>query len=240
MSGSPAFVVEHIGAPALGEVRRAGRRGVKRLAQAMMPQSVIVWHGPGRPPAGARSGASPVALTFDDGPDPMTRDYLAVLADLGVRATFFLVGSRCVQHPRMVSEIHDAGHELAVHGYTHRRFTTLRSREIADELGHTRDLLPETRQPLVRPPHGAVSFRSLFTCARRGFTTVLWSHDSGDARTDRSEDVVKTFERGAVERGDISLLHEGQRWTLHALPRIVSRLKDEGHAPVTVGELLHG
>jgi peptidoglycan/xylan/chitin deacetylase (PgdA/CDA1 family) len=241
MFGSSSMsVVETIGAPALGEVRRAGRRSVKRLAQAMMPPSVIVWRGPARPPETSPHGGSPVALTFDDGPDAMTSDYLAVLSDLGVRATFFLVGSRCAEHPGMVAEIRDAGHELAIHGYTHRRFTTLAPKEIEDELGRTRELLPASRRALVRPPHGAVSFRSLFACVRGGFTTVMWSHDSGDARTESSDDVVHAFERGVVEPGDISLLHEGQPWTLHALPRIVARLKDEGHAPVTVGELLHG
>ena len=54
-----------------------------------MPTSLVVWRGNG---AGSIGNGPRVALTFDDGPDAMTPEYLAVLSELGVRATFFLVG----------------------------------------------------------------------------------------------------------------------------------------------------
>jgi peptidoglycan/xylan/chitin deacetylase (PgdA/CDA1 family) len=41
-----------------------------------------------------------------------------------------------------------------------------------------------------------------------------------------------------VRPGEIVLLHEGQRWTLAALPRILAGLKGAGFELVTVGELL--
>jgi hypothetical protein len=40
-----------------------------------------------------------VALTFDDGPDELTPNYLEVLDDLGVPATFFVSGENVVKHP---------------------------------------------------------------------------------------------------------------------------------------------
>jgi peptidoglycan/xylan/chitin deacetylase (PgdA/CDA1 family) len=83
-----------------------------------------------------------------------------------------------------------------------------------------------------------VSLGSLVTCARAGFTTVLWSLDSGDWRTKRAEDVVQAVVGHDVEPGAIVLFHEGQPWTLEALGTIVARLKDAGHELVTVGELL--
>jgi peptidoglycan/xylan/chitin deacetylase (PgdA/CDA1 family) len=172
----------------------------------------------------------------------MTPEYLSVLSDLGVRATFFLVGRQCARHPELVKRIAAEGHEVAAHGYTHRRFPSLGVRELEEELRKTQKLLPPTqgRKPLLRPPHGAVSISSLLTCARAGFTTVLWSHDSGDSRTERSEDVARAFEPGSPHAGDIVLMHEGQPWTIDALPRVVRRLKERGHALVSVGELLHG
>jgi peptidoglycan/xylan/chitin deacetylase (PgdA/CDA1 family) len=213
-----------------------GKNRAKALAQALVPPSVAVWNG--RKRRGASRG---VALTFDDGPTTLTRDYLSVLGRFDAKATFFVVGEQCVKHPELVHDVAKAGHELAGHGYTHRRFTELSAPELRDELERTRALLPEShrRRPLVRPPHGAVSLASTIACARAGFTLVLWSHDSGDWCTERSDDVVRSFDR-ALEPGAIVLFHEGQDWTLHALPEILGTLRKAGHELVTVGELLAG
>jgi peptidoglycan/xylan/chitin deacetylase (PgdA/CDA1 family) len=172
----------------------------------------------------------------------MTPEYLSVLAGLGVRATFFVIGAQCKKRPELVARIAGAGHELGAHGYTHRRFPRLHTRELQSELRDTQRLLPKTSsgKPLVRPPHGAVSVSSMLTCARAGFTTVLWSHDSNDCRTERSSDVVQSFEQLDIRQGDIVLMHEGQRWTIDALPTVVGKLREAGHALVTVGELLDG
>lgn len=208
------------------------RSKAKAVAEAVLPPSIVVWRGKERPRR--------VALTFDDGPTPLTRDYLDVLDQLGARATFFLVGELCAQNPELVREIAARGHELANHGYTHRPFPKLGMRELSRELELTQALLPRTRQgrALVRPPYGAVSPTSLLTCAQQGFTTVLWSLNSGDwVRHDPAE-VAQTFTSRTAAGGDIVLLHEGQPWTMNALPTIVGELKKAGHELVTVSELL--
>jgi peptidoglycan/xylan/chitin deacetylase (PgdA/CDA1 family) len=212
-----------------------GRHHAKALARALVPPSVAVWNGP----KSGRSTSRGVALTFDDGPTPLTPDYLSVLDRFGAKATFFVVGEQCEKHPELVRDVANAGHELAGHGYTHRRFPELSAPELRDELERTRALLPETRlrRPLVRPPHGAVSLASTIACARAGFTLVLWSHDSGDWCTSRPEEVVRSFDQ-ALEPGAIVLFHEGQDWTLDALPEILGTLRKAGHELVTVGELL--
>jgi peptidoglycan/xylan/chitin deacetylase (PgdA/CDA1 family) len=206
----------------------------KALARALIPPTVAVWDGRKR-----RRAPRGVALTFDDGPTTLTRDYLSVLGRFDAKATFFVVGEQCRKHPELVADVAKAGHELAGHGYTHRRFTELSAPELRDELERTHALLPASRhrRPLVRPPHGAVSLTSTIACARAGFTLVLWSHDSGDWCTDRSDEVVRSFNR-PLEPGAIVLLHEGQDWTLQALPEILGTLRKAGHELVTVGELL--
>ena len=208
------------------------RRQAKSVAEAVLPSSVVVWRG--------RKQGRRVALTFDDGPNALTTQYLDVLQQLQARATFFLVGELCEQSPELVRAIAARGHELANHGYTHRPFPKLGGRELSDELSRTQALLPVTRngRALVRPPYGAVSPASLFTCARQGFTTVMWSLNSGDWARHDPDEVAKTFADRAVQDGDIVLLHEGQSWTINALPAIVGELKKAGHELVTVSELL--
>jgi len=220
-------------------LKAKGRHSAKRLAEALLPPEMVVWRGKRER---RRRGAGPgrVALTFDDGPTSLTPEYLAVLDQLGVRATFFVIGELCAEHPELVREIAAQGHELAGHSYTHRRFTELSKQELTDELERTRALLPVSPggRRLVRPPHGAVSLSSMFTCARRGFTTVLWSFNSDDWCDKEASRVEETFRERTPEAGEIVLLHEGQSWTMSALPRIVHALKKAGHELCTVGELL--
>jgi len=213
------------------------RRGAQALAQAVLPKSIVAWRGP-EPQNRSRGGR--VALTFDDGPTPLTYDYLAVLERLGARATFFVVGEQCEKHPEIVAEIAARGHELAGHGYTHRRFTELSPGELTNELVRTQALLPARaqRRPLVRPPHGAMSLCSMLTCSRRGFTTVLWSFNSDDWRNKEASQVEEAFNERTPEAGEIVLLHDGQTWTMNALPRVIGALEQAGHELVTVGELL--
>jgi peptidoglycan/xylan/chitin deacetylase (PgdA/CDA1 family) len=98
------------------------RRTAKALAEALLPASLVVWRGA---PEKRR-----IALTFDDGPDSMTPQYLEVLERAGVRATFFLVGELCEKNPELVRAIAAGGHELGNHGYTHRPFPKLGGREL--------------------------------------------------------------------------------------------------------------
>lgn len=208
-----------------------------------MPESVVAWHGRVGRMATSGSSGRRLALTFDDGPSELTSAYLDVLRRFGARATFFVVGGLCALHPEIVSAIAAGGHELAGHGYTHRPFPGLVADDLRAELTRTSALLPRAsgKRPLVRPPHGAVSLSSIITCARAGFTTALWSHDSGDWRTTRADEVCAAFEGEKLPGpGAIVLLHEGQSWTLDALPRVLGMLSEGGHDLVTVGELLGG
>lgn len=235
------------------ELMAQGRRTAKVVAEQVLPPSLVVFRGAQSKsrrlggevsalPGGLKRRGAPgrVALTFDDGPTPLTERYLDVLARLGVRATFFVVGELCAAHPDWLAAIAAQGHELCGHGYTHRRFTTLSRAELVSELTRTSALLPSrpTGRQLVRPPYGAVSLASLATCALHRFTTVLWSLDCNDWCARDAGEVERTVAAHPSTAGEILLLHEGQQLTLDALPTVVRNLKELGHELVTVGELL--
>ena len=64
---------------------------------------------------------SEVALTIDDGPDPLvTPKVLALLADHGARATFFCVGERVERYAELAREIVHGGHAIENHSQHHR------------------------------------------------------------------------------------------------------------------------
>lgn len=74
-----------------------------------------------------RAGAVPktLALTFDDGPDPVwTPKILDVLEREHVPATFFVIGENALEHPQLLRRIVADGSELGNHSYTHPNLAT--------------------------------------------------------------------------------------------------------------------
>lgn len=61
-----------------------------------------------------------VYLTFDDGPTKNTLKNLEVLKNEGVKATFFVIGELAEQNSDILKQVHDEGHEICIHTYTHK------------------------------------------------------------------------------------------------------------------------
>jgi polysaccharide deacetylase family sporulation protein PdaB len=181
-----------------------------------------------------------IALTFDDGPDPhWTTQYLAVLKEKQVPATFFFIGNLIAKHPQIVQAAIADDHEVGVHSHTHSKLTSLKEAQIRQDLvdaAHT--LYNVTQQTVVyfRPPYGATNSTVNNIAHGLGQTVVTWNVDPRDWATTDSNQIVNQVLR-QVQAGSIILLHEGKAQTLQALPTIIQRLRQEGYEFVTVSEL---
>lgn len=186
------------------------------------------------PTAGKR-----VAITFDDGPDELTPRYLDLLDDLGVPATFFVVGDHVAAHPGMVREYLRRGHQIAGHGYDHTRFTKLDRRALIEQCERTDAALGGqlSGRSWVRPPHGSLDTMSLLALRAAGYVVALWSVDSCDYGDHDPAVLVERCSPAHVSAGDVLLFHEGQQWTLDALPPIVTALQAAGLECVTMHDL---
>jgi len=180
-----------------------------------------------------------VALTFDDGPDDYTERYLDLLDDLGVPATFFLCGANADRRPELVREYIRRGHQLANHGYDHARFTKLSGDALMDQLERTEKALGGqlTGRPWVRPPHGELDVPSFVRILSAGYTIALWSVDAQDYGDKDPTSLAERCSPKHVGPGDVLLMHEGQQWTLDAIPRIVTALHASGYECVTMHDL---
>ena len=178
-----------------------------------------------------------VALTFDDGPDRLTERYLDVLDELGVPATFFILGEHASSRPDMVREYRRRGHQVAGHGYDHTRFNKLGRRDLLDQCARTEAALGGqfSGRPWVRPPHGSLDPTSLLHLVTAGYTIAMWSLDSCDYGTTDADEVIRNC--SSITAGEVVLFHEGQQWTLDALPRIVANLQTAGLECVTMHDL---
>lgn len=180
-----------------------------------------------------------VAITFDDGPDDKTGQYLDLMDELGIPGTFFLLGAHCDARPELTREYVRRGHQIASHGYDHQRFTALGVRELLDQCRRTEDALGGqlTGRAWVRPPHGSLGAASLVSLLGAGYTLAMWTLDSCDYG---EKDPARLAERCAPDKvhpGEVLLFHEGQDWTLAALPRIVKSLQDDGYECVTMQDM---
>jgi len=183
--------------------------------------------------------AKRVALTFDDGPDHMTGRYLDLLDELGVPATFFVIGANADKHPELVRDYMRRGHQVANHGYDHTQFPRLGRRALVDQCTRTDQALngQVTGRPWVRPPHGALDTRSLVTLLASGYTVAMWTLDSNDYKDHDPASLAKRCAPENISPGEVLLFHEGQEWTLEAMPRIVTALQADGYECVTMYDL---
>ena len=68
---------------------------------------------------------------------------LDLFAAAGVSATFFTLGWVAARHPALIRRIHDAGHEIASHGWDHTRVFTLDPARFAADLAQSRKALED-------------------------------------------------------------------------------------------------
>jgi peptidoglycan-N-acetylglucosamine deacetylase len=222
-------------ASALARMALAKGRGktLRTLADAL-PQHVVFQHG-------ARSSKK-IALTFDDGPGPLTRSYLDVLEAAGARGTFFVIGNKCEAEPALLAEIEERGHEVAGHGWSHTPFPELASSALATELKKTTTALGVLRRTsrIVRPPYGRMTPRTLLASYRAGYASAMWSVDPLDWQKESAGAVAAAVFAETLRGGDIVLLHDDRKPTLEAIPEIVRNARLMGFEPATVSEVLSG
>lgn len=180
-------------------------------------------------------------LTIDDGPDILdTPRILALLAEHGARATFFVIGERAAAHPELVRAMVAGGHEVAHHTQTHplAGFWGMPPGAVARELDAGTAALRaaagvEPRR--FRAPAGIKNFWLHAALARRGMVCVGWSARGREAGSRSVEAVVRRALR-RLKPGAIVLLHEGRAvpaaMRVEAIRRVLERLRAEGYACV--------
>jgi peptidoglycan/xylan/chitin deacetylase (PgdA/CDA1 family) len=189
-----------------------------------------------------------VALTFDDGPDPVfTPRILEILAQSGARATFFIIGRQAERHPEIVRAIANAGHEVGNHTYRHRPLWLLPPRQTREEIDRgARVLTAILGQPprYFRPPWGRVNWEAIRHSARVRQRRVLWSLRAEGWLPLASPETIVRLVAEWIHPGAIIGLHDGGglRHTparmAAALPALLGLLHERGYRCLTLSELL--
>ena len=184
-----------------------------------------------------------VALTFDDGPDPVdTPRLLDLLREKGVKATFFVVGQRADRHPEIVRRAWNEGHLIANHTWSHRPlFCFLSPRRLRFEIergSQSIERICGVRTRYFRSPVGLRHPLLRFALQRTGVEFISWRIRSYDTMIKNSGLLARHILSKVASR-DIILMHDrrpkGAHVMLEALPGVIDKLKERGFEFVLVG-----
>ncbi len=224
----------------------ASNHGVLTLG-GLLPKAKIL--GPNithLPQAATAKGQ--IALTFDDGPDPIvTPQILDILEKHQAKATFFCIGHLAEQHPELIKRIVRQGHQVENHSYSHNTtFAFNGSKGISEEIKRTQVILTKLTgytPQFFRPIAGIRNPLLDPVLCKLGMRLVSWSHRSFDTRFKNPHWMLRRLKK-SVAAGNIILLHDGNAARTHegialsvaCLPSFLKSITDAGLTTVTLNE----
>ncbi len=183
-----------------------------------------------------------IAITFDDGPHPKkTTLLLELLKKYNAQASFFMIGKEIEEHSEIVQKVHEAGHFIGNHSYSHSNFFPLfSSKKIIADLTKTQELInniSQEKNKYFRPPFGVTNPLVAKAVSKLNLKTIGWSIRSFDTTSRTTENIIKKVLR-KIKDGDIILLHDTTNKTYAVTQAVLEYSKDREWQVVRVDELL--
>jgi peptidoglycan/xylan/chitin deacetylase (PgdA/CDA1 family) len=172
-----------------------------------------------------------IALTFDDGPDPVkTARILDMLEENGCRASFFLIGGKMKNNAGLVRRMAENGHTIGIHSFSHSSlFPVMSGSRIRDEILASKSLVKEItgrEAKFFRPPFGVTNPRIFRGLKGTAMVVAGWSIRSMDTRGEEATKVVNRIMRKAG-RGEIILLHDTSPHILEILELLLPAIREK-------------
>ncbi len=161
-------------------------------------------------------------LTFDDGPHPtITRDVLALLKKYNARATFFCVGKNAREHPQVIKQMQNEGHQPGNHCYRHESGFQTPSYFYYKSFLKARNYVDSR---LFRPPYGRIKPKQAQALSKKTHI-IMWDILSGDF--DQNLDAHKCARRviQSAQAGSIIVFHDSAKAAPRMLPALEAVLK---------------
>lgn len=183
-----------------------------------------------------------VALTFDDGVDPVrTPKVLGVLKKYNVKACFFVIGEKAEAHPEIIERIVAEGHIIGNHSYSHKSvFPFFPTQKMIADLQKTEDIVHKItglRMKLFRPPFGVTNPFVMQAVQRLRYTPVGWSIRSLDTQNRPVEKIMQRIMR-KTHPGGVILLHDDRPGSDQLTENLVRDLLQQGFSIRRIDKLL--
>lgn len=180
-----------------------------------------------------------VALTYDDGPNPIhTNAILDILEQHDARATFFDLGYLAEKYPDVVKREDALGCEVGSHSWDHKNFSKITDAVIREDVARTdavfRSILGRSPDSF-RPPYGNCDDQ---TKSLIPLPIYLWSVDTLDWKSRNASAVINEVKKIGDLDGKVILMHGIYSSTAEATAYLVPYLQEQGYELVTVSELV--
>lgn len=189
-----------------------------------------------------------VYLTFDDGPsNTVTPFVLDVLKENGVKATFFVLGSRAEFYPELIKRAYDEGHYIANHGYSHVYKKIYASKEeVLNEYNKTEQAIKNAlgkdnyNSHLFRFPGGSAGGKyhnlkseAISLLEQNGIASLDWNCLSGDSEglATKEEILTRVIETSNNKSSVVVLMHDAgdKILTYETLQDVINYFKEQGY-----------
>lgn len=184
-----------------------------------------------------------VALSFDDGPNPMyTTRVLDTLQKENIHAVFFCIGHNIQGNEMLLQRIYDEGHIIGNHSYSHHFWFDMFSSAmmLADMQQMDAAIVDTTgKRPLLfRPPYGVMN-PNLKKAIRNGaYTPVGWNIRSLDTTIKDKQKLLSRI-MNKIKPGAIILLHDPMQITSEILPELIEQIKNRGYRIERLDKMLN-
>lgn len=183
-----------------------------------------------------------IAITFDDGPDPIqTPKVLKVLRERHIPACFFCIGNKIKGNEELLRQIIKEGHSIGNHSFSHSGYFPLYrlKRMHYDLITCQQELEKVTGQPVqwFRPPFGVTNPTIAKAVRKLGVTPIGWNIRTLDTQQPSPEKIIKRIKKRLVP-GSILLLHDRMPDSDKLLVQILDFIEKEGYTVVPLDKLM--
>ncbi len=190
----------------------------------------------------SRTDKKEIAISFDDGPaTEYTTAILDILRQNNLQAAFFCIGNRIKENEPIFKSLHEQGHIIGNHSYSHHTwFDLFSSKKMLNDMQMMDKAMKDVigvEPRLFRPPYGVTNPNLKKAITHGSYVSVGWDVRSYDTVI---QDEKKLLHRitGAIKPGSIVLFHDTSKTTLAILPAFLKHLSAEGYAVTRLDKML--
>ena len=187
-----------------------------------------------------RTRQKEVALTFDDGPTEFTPQFLDILKENNIKATFFCIGKQIEKYPEIFRRITDEGHCVGNHSYTHSNSIGWKSTsEMILEIENADQEIEKfgINTNLYRPPFGITNPNIARAIKKTNKISIGWNVRSFDTTTDNEKKILQRITKN-INKGSIVLMHDTSQKTYIVLVDLLLFLKSKKYTTFTIDDSL--